>query len=102
MTGTSASFLEPDSHGLRQIQPNPSGSRAESHQRSHHLDPPERLDSILRRVGLMPDAEDRLRRLELFLAETVESLCTEIERGTALQQRVEELEGSLGRLRIRR
>ncbi len=101
MTGTSASFLEPDSRGLRQMQPDPSGSRAESHQRSHHLDPPERLDSILRRVGLISDAEDRLRRLELFLAETVESLCTEIERGVALQQRVEELEGSLGRLRIR-
>ncbi len=74
-----ASCADSQPLGMRRMQPNPSDSGAQSHQESHHL-----------------DAEDRLRRLELVVAELAESWAELIERQAALRERVEQLEKRLG------
>jgi len=81
MTRTYAESLNPDSHGMRRMQPNPSGSGAQSHQESHHSE---------------LEAEDRLRRLELAVAELAESWAEQLERQAELRERVEKLETRLG------
>ncbi|HJP02270.1 MAG TPA: hypothetical protein QF764_10920 [Planctomycetota bacterium] len=60
---------------------------------------PERLDMVLRRLGFVPDAEDRLRRLELGLGFLCEELGQVYERFNATVDRLVEVEASLGRLR---
>ena len=83
------------------MRPDSTDSCTESHQKSHHPEP-ERLDTILRRMGLAPDAEDRLRRLELGLATVADSVARDIQARTDLEHRVAELEASLVQLRSRR
>jgi hypothetical protein len=61
------------------MQPNPSDSGVQSHQESHHL-----------------DAEDRLRRLELVVAELALTWAEQLERQAELRERVEQLEKRLG------
>jgi len=53
---------------------------------------PERIDRILARMGLLPDAEDRIRRLELSHAYAMELL-------DAALVRIDELEAAHARLR---
>jgi hypothetical protein len=74
-----ASCADSQPLGMRPMQPNPSDSGAQSHQKSHHL-----------------DAEDRLRRLELVVAELAESWAEQLERQAELRERVERLEDRLG------
>ena len=60
---------------------------------------PEHVGAILRSLGFAPDTEDRLRRLELAVAELAETWAEMIERQAALRERVEKLEirdGALG------
>ncbi len=63
---------------------------------------PERLDSILRRLGPTADVEYRTRTLELALASVAQDLADEIGHRLDLTQRIQELEAALGRLRTRR
>jgi uncharacterized coiled-coil protein SlyX len=62
---------------------------------------PERIDSTLRRLGFVPDAEDRIRRLELAVATLAEDLAEMLELLTKLRHEIHETDASLGRLRDR-
>ena len=88
-------------HGMRPMRPNTTDSCTEPPHKSPHVQP-ERLDTILRRLGLTPDVEDRLRTLELALACVAQDLANEIGHRLDLKQRIQEMEVSLGRLRTRR
>ena len=86
----------------RGVGGHPDASRTALSGPSRHAkesDEPERLDAILRRMGLVPDGEDRIRRLELVAAELAQMLAEEIEARVSLERRVQEMEASLGRLR---
>ena len=68
---------------------------------AHGKGEPEPIGDLLRRMGFLPDAEDRLRRLELVVAELAKMLAAEIDHGVDLELRLLEAEESLGRLRDR-
>jgi TolA-binding protein len=47
-------------------------------------------------MGFLPDTDDRLRRLELAVAELAETWAEQLERQAALRERVEKMEKRLG------
>ncbi len=57
---------------------------------------PERLDMVLRRLGFVPDTEDRLRRLELAVGTISQSFARELEGRAEDRERIEALEKAVG------